>query len=361
MPHFVAILPSVRKFPLEYLMELSHTDIIIIDDKPTGRMMDELKQPDWHRADWLVVDHSTRDKILPPIMQAIVPKQSPSCKNIGLYMANRYGYEIAILLDDDCDTRVTKNFIENIPINKVGLYRKVVNRECGNPLWYNPMNTIDQKQYSRGFPYHERSDKYKLTADTNPIPVIPKFNEGLWKNTPDTNGVDKFYKDNSDWIIAQNPDYNVVLDQNIYVPISIMNIHMDTSLIPAFYQPPDWHIYDQFYIKRHDDVWSGMFLKRLMDLVGDAFTIGSPVIFHDKIPVPQKETVAEHVTNFAQTELQKVMDRAIGYVKPGSYIDMAIQFSSACRRVIINSFDIHYQSILMDYFSRTKAWAEQFA
>jgi len=186
------------------------------------------------------------------------------------------------------------------------------------------------------------------------------FNEGLWINCPDTNGIDKIYKDNT-YIVNKRPEYNVLVDQSVYVPISIMNIHMDTKLIPAFYQPPDYHVYDKFYVKRHDDVWSGMFLKRLMDLAGDAFTIGEPIIFHDKKPDPTKETVAEHMTNFVQTDLQKVMDRAIGYVIPSDdYKTMAMEFSRACQRVIYEANDLFYGSILSDYFSRTYTWASFF-
>lgn len=360
MSDTVAVIASVRKFDLEFLRELNNTDVIIVDDSPEPRMDRSLMQPDWHRANWMIVDRKDRLSILPPQVDTMIPIKSPSCKNVGLYIAHQAGYKTVMILDDDCDTRASPDFVRKIPIGKTCLYRKVTNSNYGKPTWYNPMRTIDKTQYSRGFPYAYRSDHYKKTATNNIVPAISMFNEGLWINTPDTNGIDKFYKEDT-YLVEERPQYNVLVDQSIYVPISIMNIQMHSKLLPAFYQPPDYHVYDKFYVRRHDDVWSGMFLKRLMDLAGDSFTIGEPVIYHDKKPDPTKETVAEHMTNFVQMDLQKVMDRAIGYVLPSeNYKMMAIEFSRACQRVIYEANDIFYGSILANYFGRTCAWASFF-
>jgi hypothetical protein len=61
-----------------------------------------------------------------------------------------------------------------------------------------------------------------------------------------------------------------------------MNLAFRREVIPAFYQLPmddnEWNV------GRFDDIWSGVFLKRAADLLGDELLTGFPLCEHNKAP-----------------------------------------------------------------------------
>lgn len=356
---YLAIIPSVRTFPMEYFEPLKDIDIVIIDDTSTDRL---ILKPKWHNGAFTVINHNDRKKLLSEEVDKLIPYKSPSCKNVGLWLAWELGYKYAILLDDDCDLRDTPDYVNEINIGKESIVRVISQSSNLSVEWFNPMYLIPSNppKFSRGFPYEFRED-VEGYIDAYSRKVTPKFNEGLWTGTPDINGVDKFETNSISVPYMFKPEMNVVIDPLIMVPISIMNIQLDTNLIPAFFQPPNYYMYGNFSIKRHDDVWSGMLLKNLMDHQGDNFTVGNPMVRHVKVPDPIKETCAETVTNIIQYHLEKAIYNAGAMIYPnGNYAEMAMQMAE-------NVFSLgkvapgKFNDVLMKYFKDVEAWAKIFA
>ena len=91
------------------------------------------------------------------------------------------------------------------------------------------------------------------------------MNMGVWDHILDLNGVDK---------LAAEPPYDPGLraDTNLValgnLPLCGMNTAFTAELTPAFFFLPDLWI-DGWQLSRHDDIWGGYVVKKLMDRRGD--------------------------------------------------------------------------------------------
>jgi hypothetical protein len=59
-----------------------------------------------------------------------------------------------------------------------------------------------------------------------------------------------------------------------------MNMAFRTEIVPSFYQL----FMKEFGIDRFDDIWSGIFLKKIADHLGDRVSLGAPIVVHNKRP-----------------------------------------------------------------------------
>jgi hypothetical protein len=339
-------MPSIRELPLAYLEPLGDTPVIVVDDS-------DGKAPRHERKHITYVDYAFQDRYLPNASK-IIPRHNPSCKDFGLLFAYREGYDVVILLDDDCDLRVTPDFLDQVPIHKQ-VMALPFHSSSG---WLNTMLLLTHSDgmWARGYPYEHRHEACTISGGAQS--VMPRFNEGLWCGTPDINGIDKLNGLEG----VTNPDRRlahgrVYLGRDQKLPLSIMNVQLDAKLIPAFYQPSDYHMPAGFRVRRHDDVWSMYVLKALMDIRGDVATAGAPMCWHRKEGDMVKEVLSEHYTNLIQPHLTTLIDMVKPYISPGSYGDMAWQLGSLMRdwaRYVPGQF----QDVLVDYGAKIQAWAE---
>lgn len=352
----IVVSPSIAPINFKYYEAVKNIPIVIVDDSD-GKVPRE-KPPE----DFFDVMYKSRENVeeyVPKDKVRLFPQHNPSCKNFGLYYAYKEGFTTAILLDDDVDTSVNPNFLEQVPIGREVYAASVVTPY----LWWNPMVQLGKPEFfSRGFPYEYR--KLSPTVGEQLRIVVPKFNEGLWMGVPDINGVDKLGHEPEEY--APNPDCNppyIHTSEYVKVPISIMNIQIARELIPAFYQPPDFDVAPGWKIRRHDDVWSGLFLQYLMGKKGDYMTVGQPMAYHRKAGVIHKEILSENCTNLIQPYLVQILKKAIAEVSESSYIDMAIQLSEAATKIIEQQrikVPGTFISILAQYFNLTRSWAMMF-
>jgi hypothetical protein len=342
----IVIMPSIRQPNLDYLEPLGDTPVLVIDDSD-GNIPKDLAP---HIT---VIDYAGRKAYMGKD-EWLVPKKNPSCKNLGLFYAWKEGYDYAILLDDDCDLRVTPDYLDRIPIGKPD-YHQITEDDS---FWFNPMELLGEPTlWSRGFPYEHRAQSMPnfVRSQTERISL---FNEGLWSGTPDINGLDKFVTD-LEVTAERQCSQTVALRPGQMLPLSIMNVQIHRDLIPAFYQPPDYDLPDGYRIRRHDDVWSMMFLKTLMDLKRDTATVGQPIIWHRKEGDPLKEAISEHVTNLIQPHLYDVIKKASKYTSvSASYAYDAMLLGQYMQ--MRNHAPGIFRSIISDYAARIQAWSKLF-
>lgn len=342
------VMPSIRQPNLDYLEPLGSTPIVVIDDS-NGNIKKDLAP---HIT---VLDYADKHKLLGPASW-LIPEKNPSCKNLGMYWAWKEGFDTLILLDDDCDCRVTPNFLYEIPIGRDLSFHQV-NTRCG---WVNTMQCLTNSEgmWSRGFPYEQRHSA--ITFSESLITVNSKFNEGLWTGTPDINGVDKFI---TPFVTTQRElTANILVPEEVMLPLSIMNVQLHRDLVPAFYQPPDYSLPGGHRIRRHDDVWSMMVLKHLMDLKGDVATVGGPLVWHRKEGDMTQEMLSEHGTNLIQPYLYRTLEKTsnwfIGSDSSYSYAELARSLSRMMGGE--NRAPGCFMPIIDDYTKRIGAWAELF-
>ena len=101
---------------------------------------------------------------------------------------------------------------------------------------------------------------------------------GIWDGILDLNGIDKLQA-------GEPGDPGLTAEVNRIalgnIPVCGMNTAFAAELTPAYYFLPDLWV-DGWQLSRHDDIWGGYLVKRLMDRRGDLFAFGHPVVEHTK-------------------------------------------------------------------------------
>lgn len=108
------------------------------------------------------------------------------------------------------------------------------------------------------------------------------LNMGLWIGHPDLDAVTILYHEGLDGRCRINGEdlkrEKVVVDKGTYFAVCSMNTSFVSKVIPAFYQ-----LYMNYLgVVRFDDIWSGIFIKKIADHLGDNICLGIPLVYHDK-------------------------------------------------------------------------------
>lgn len=364
------VIPSIRTITAQYLAPLvPHVDLLVVDDAdgavkatlPSGEVVPlraavslgylPQKTTQWARED--IVEWCQRrgwEELL-----SLIPEKNPSCKNFGLLYAWVHNYEQVILLDDDCDASITPSYMDQIPVGRKPPAVTAVTASG----WVNPMALLSDADglCSRGYPYAYRGEHQSLVQESVHYSHVVALNEGLWAGTPDINGVDKVQGQR-----LGRPDVTqdrqltttlVRVPHRAPLPLSIMNVQLLTSIVPYFWQPPDFRLPQGWRIRRHDDVWASL----LLGAVGPSHwvrTMGAPLIYHRKAGDPVAELLSEHSTNFAQEWLERVLDSAHGETPEERLASVGAAASALADK---RRGNMHVQAV-QSYVQGALRWAE---
>jgi hypothetical protein len=216
----------------------------------------------------------------------LIPEASHAQTSFGLLYLWAEGFEHGVFIDDD--TR---------PIDEWDFFGRHLRNlsydgdvlELGSDTrWVNVLHerADDHGLYPRGFPYGAMGE----TTTSRRVRVSNVVaSQGLWTNVPDLDAVrilmDGDLRGQATTRTAAD-DYGeeFVTAPGDYLTVCSMNLAFSRDVVPAFYQLPMDD--NEWGVGRFDDIWSGVFLKRAADLVGDAVLSGYPLCRHDKAPRP---------------------------------------------------------------------------
>ncbi len=97
------------------------------------------------------------------------------------------------------------------------------------------------------------------------------------------------------------------------IPVCGMNTAFLRELTPAYYFLPDLWV-NGWQLSRHDDIWGGYIVKRLMDLRGDLLTFGGPVVEHTKQTRLERVVVLEQWMHLMSMPFYDLVDAAVAEV-----------------------------------------------
>lgn len=211
---------------------------------------------------------------------SLIPKRAHAETSFGFLVAYEEGADFIIELDDDVSvTRLVEGHRSN-------LFEESGETVYSSSKWYNTMDLLilnnSNRFFPRGHPYapETRVEDYKW------IPQGGKcvLNMGHWVGNPDFDALTILYNGGLDGkcnIFGKNiKKEKVIVGNGTYFAVCSMNTSFVTKIVPAFYQ-----LYMNIMgIDRFDDIWSGLFLKRIADHLGDRVCLGQPVGFHNKRP-----------------------------------------------------------------------------
>lgn len=250
------VVPTIRslRFFSEWKQQFAACNLIIVEDHPDV----QIKNPPEF---FLNTFHYTWKDIKKDFGKDewIFSRKNAGIRSYGFWKAHRLGADIIITLDDDC-----------FPVDDTFVTQHVANLATRAPeKWFTTFPHPDFV-FTRGFPYTVRNKRKTVIS------------HGLWSNKIDLDGITE----------AQHPGVNVppyppmrgFIPEGTYFPMCSMNLAFARSAVPFMYFPlmgfdpqgKSWG-YDRF-----DDIWAGLFAKKICDHLGLAVINGSPFIEHRK-------------------------------------------------------------------------------
>jgi len=283
---------------------------------------------------------------------AAMPHRSAASRNFGHYWAYKEGFDVIIALDYDCDTR--GDWVGD----HLSCLTTVTDQPAVKPValggW---VNSIENDEfYARGYPYEYRTSELSQVIDTTASGEV-KLNMGVWDGILDLNGIDKLQGgEPGDPQLAS--DVNRIALGNI--PVCGMNTAFNAEITPAYFFLPDLWV-NGWQLSRHDDIWGGYIVKKLMDLRGDLFAYGNPVVAHTKQTPLERVVVMEHWMHLMSMGFYDLIDQAVDSVAAGSYTEMFAHLVEELQRAISGSaLPSHYlwtYRELVDWMGR---WSRAF-
>ena len=230
------------------------------------------------RREWL----KSRFGLASKKYESVIPKRCHAETSFGFVLAYEEGADVVIELDDDVAPHKGYNLGQHLP----NLFNGNGASVFAKTKWYNTMEnlTLNRKIriFPRGHPYDSecRQEEYRWISSSS----TSVLNMGLWSGEPDLDALTLIYHnglDGSCYLKSRNlKREKVTVGKGTYFAICSMNTAFLSKIIPAFYQ-----LYmNQLGIDRFDDIWSGLFLKRIADYINDKVSIGVPLLTHKKAP-----------------------------------------------------------------------------
>jgi hypothetical protein len=337
----VVVMPIPNDPDWSIFEELPESVPIIVCDDSDGKLSTA------PRRNVRVFDYTAQRRVMGDHYPAI-PHKSAACRNFGHYLAYREGFDVVIALDYDCRTRA--GWLDQ-HLEALGA---VVNGPAVTGRW---INTVEQPGfYARGFPYEYRNAEAAAMTDTTASGEV-KLNMGVWDNVLDLNGIDKIQRQPPATPGLRGERNCIALGM---VPLCGMNTAFRAELTPAYFFLPDVWV-EGWQLSRHDDIWGGYVLQKLMDKRRDLLAYGRPVVEHTRQSNLQRVITIEHYMHLMAREFYAMVDAAAEAVRPGNYADMFAHFTDEYRRRIEQTAaPTHYRQVYRELGEAMQRWADAF-
>jgi len=213
-------------------------------------------------------------------LRDLIPKKCHAESSFGLLVALEKGADYCFFFDDDV---IVNNSILDEHINV--LNSETLLAVSSSTHWYNTLRLTDSPRglHPRGFPFSLRGETPRYTFKTKTGRTI--LNQGLWTESPDLDSFTILMNGGSIEtgvcpIRISTVKNSVALDAATFTTVCSMNLAFRSEIIPAFYQLP----MNEFGLDRYDDIWSGLFVKKIADKLGYYTSCGVPACQHSRRP-----------------------------------------------------------------------------
>jgi hypothetical protein len=248
---------------------LKDTRVILVEDSPS-------KSFDLNTAGYSSFEHYAWDDIDRDLggNAWVIPRRTSAVKSYGFLKAKG---DITWTLDDDCFPEPTFDWCTYVPS-----IAATMTYEYSEHEWINTL-PAESLLFPRGYPYEIRKNK--------PVKVW----HGLWSNIPDLDGVTSL----------EYPEFRTepvtglkVMPYGKMFPMCGMNLAFSPDMLPAMYFQLQGHEktragLTKLPFDRFDDIWAGLFVKRVLDQLDWLAVSGGPSIRHTKESDPQMRVEKE--------------------------------------------------------------------
>jgi hypothetical protein len=262
------IIPTIRdlNFLISWKNEFNNCHLMVVEDHP-------VKQINIPNKDFKKIYHYSWENIEHDLGKEswIISRFNSGVRSYGFWKAYKLGATAVITLDDDCypeDTDFVDKHLENLNF-------KIPDRWLNtyiNPKW----------MYTRGMPYKNRNF-YKVG-----------ISHGLWSGALDLDAKTEIKLPD----LLKEPTYGPIrniIPFGYYYPMCSMNYAFTREITPLMYFPMMGKNKDgvPWPYDRYDDIWAGIFSKKIMDHLKIGVVNGSPMINHKKASKPNINHIKE--------------------------------------------------------------------
>lgn len=212
-----------------------------------------------------------------PDLASIIPWNSDNRRNVGFLRALEEGCQTLVSIDDDNYALPWSNFYEGHAHVGEPTRVEVIASESG---WYNICNELvlqpQVEIVARGFPYDQRGKPF-CSKGIGTVRTIA--NAGLWLGSPDVDAATRLALP----VEATSARLrSIALEPGTWSPVNTQNTSLNRRAIPAYYYVRMLVDLPGAKLDRYGDIWSGYFLLRCAQHLGDVVTLGLPVVRHDR-------------------------------------------------------------------------------
>jgi len=285
LPKIFLVIPTIRNlnFFKSWKNQFKNCHLIIIEDNFTKTVkFDKSQFKSTYHFSWQDIDKDLNKN------SWIIPRKNAGIRNYGFWKAYQMKADIIITLDDDCYP-VENNFIKK-HLNNLNFK--------GSSSWF---TTYPHPKwlYTRGIPYSVR----------NKLPTM--ISHGLWSGALD---LDAKTETKLPKLLNEKPypPIRQIIPLNYFYPMCSMNLAFKKEVTPLMFFPmmginPQGK---QWQYNRYDDIWAGIFSKKIMDHLKMLVINGSPFVEHRKASKPknnlQKETAGMKINETLWQQVKKV-------------------------------------------------------
>ncbi|MBT3249511.1 MAG: hypothetical protein HN846_05025 [Candidatus Pacebacteria bacterium] len=261
------VIPTIRDlgFLNDWKEQFKDVSVIVCEDRPQKTLrLPKIGQKIYHYS-WEEIDQDLGDN------SWIIPRKVSGIRSFGFIKAYDLRADIIITIDDDCYPVKNHNLIK--------LHSQ--NLSLKTPLrWTNTYPDI-RHLYTRGIPYLNREEMKVMIS------------HGLWTNVLDFDGPTHLQNMNFKAEFAEH--FLQIIPHGSYYPMCSMNLAFNREVTPLMYFPlmGENNNGNKWGYDRFDDIWAGIFSKKIMDHLGYSVVNGAPFVEHRKASNPFKNLIKE--------------------------------------------------------------------
>ena len=212
-----------------------------------------------------------------PDLASIIPWNSDNRRNVGFLRALEEGCEILVAIDDDNYAIPESDFYAGHRHTGRAVDAETVSSPNG---WYNICQELDLAPaidaIPRGYPYKQKGVPHVSEGISR---CTIAANAGLWLGNPD---VDAATRLTCDLRATGARRRSVALKPGTWSPVNTQNTSVARRAIPAYYYVKMLEDLPGARLDRYGDIWSGYFLTRCAEHLGESITVGLPLVQHDR-------------------------------------------------------------------------------
>lgn len=201
----------------------------------------------------------------------IIPRKVSGIRNYGFIRAYQLKADIIITIDDDC-----------YPVkNHQLITQHLQNLSLSTPKNWTNTYPDYRHMFTRGMPYLNRADQKVMLS------------HGLWTNVLDHDGATHLQHLQFKAKFAEH--FLQIIPRGAFYPMCSMNMAFDAKITPLMYFPlmGEDQTGNKWGYDRFDDIWAGLFSKKIMDHLGLGVVNGAPFVKHKKASDPFKNLQKE--------------------------------------------------------------------